>query len=74
MSKAEIMKEARAKRDSEREILSQQNISLDDYIAERKRSNGEYLATKEANKPTHRRISAWLQADNAAFERWNKRQ
>ena len=74
MTKAEVMKEARAKRDSERETLSQQDISLDDYIVERKRINGEYLAIKEANKPTHQRIPAWQRADNEAFGRWCKLQ
>ena len=74
MSKAEVMKVARAKRDSEREILKHKDISYDEYIAERRRINNEFVAVQEANKPTHRRLSAWLQADNTAFEHWQKSQ
>ena len=74
MSKQEIMKQARDRRDNDREILKLKDISLDEYKAERKRIDDEYVAIREANKPTHHRLSAWQKADNAAFERWHKRQ
>ena len=74
MTKSETMKVARTKRDNERETLKHRNISHNEYIEERKRINNEYIAVKEANKPTHQRLAAWQKADNAAFERWNARQ
>ena len=74
MTKQEIMKIARAKRDNEREALKSMDVSLDEYRAKRKRINDEYVATLEANKPTHHRLSSWQTADNAAFERWYKQQ
>ena len=74
MTKAETMKQARDKRDRERLLLKAQSLSRNDYIAERKRINSEYVAIKEDNKPTHNRLSAWQKADNAAFQRWCERQ
>lgn len=70
MTKNDIMKAARLKRDSERDALKHCETSIEEYIIKRKRINDEYVAVKEANKPTHHRISAWQKADNAAFERW----
>ena len=74
MTKADTMKQARGKRDGERLLLEERHLSLDDYRAERKRINNEYVAVLEANKPTHNRLPAWLKADNAAFERWQAAQ
>jgi len=70
MTKSDIMKAARLKRDSEKEVLKHREISFEEYTIERKRISDEFIAVKEANKPTHRRLSSWQKADNAAFERW----
>lgn len=74
MTKQEIMKAARAKRDSDRLTLKGKDLSLQDYIAERQRISDEYGAIREANKPTHNRLSSWQKADNVAFQRWGERQ
>ena len=74
MTKQAIMKEARKKRDREREELSHKELSHDDYTAERRRINTEYVVILEANKPTHHRLSAYQKSDNAAFQRWYKLQ
>ena len=74
MTKQAVMREARNRRDSERKALGLKDLSLDDFRAERKRINDEYVVILEANKPTHHRLSAWQRADNAGFQRWYKLQ
>ena len=74
MTKAEILKEARIKRDTERNLLDSKDLPLIEYQAERKRISSEYKAVLDANKPTHNRISSWQREDNARFEHWLKTQ
>jgi hypothetical protein len=74
MNKADNLKQARIKRDTEREMLKTKELPLAEYQAERKRINDEYVAVLEANKPTHHRISTWQREDNARFEHWLKMQ